>query len=170
MIIKLANENDLKELRKLYDHAKHIMNRIGNHNQWKPGEPFNNEILESIEKKIQYLVIENDEIVATFVFFIGNEPAYDIIENGSWPNNNPYGVIHRIASNGKARGILGEIFQWSASQIPNLRIDTHKDNSIMHHLLHKHGFTRCGLVHLTSGEERIGYAKTYSANEISSKN
>lgn len=162
MIIKHAKASDLPVLRKLYDTAKHTMNRIGNQNQWKPGEPFNDEILSAIEKRHQYLVIENDKIVATFVFFIGIEPAYSIIEVGSWPNDNPYGVIHRVASNGTTRGVLAEIFYWTSAQIPNLRIDTHKDNAIMNYLLAKHGFIRCGLVHLENGEERIAYAKTPS--------
>lgn len=159
MIIKQANISDLPKLRELYDTAKHTMNRIGNQNQWKPGEPFNNEILDSIDKKQQYLVVENDEIVATFVFFIGNEPAYDVIEAGSWPNNEEYGALHRIASNGKVRGVLCDVFTWAAEQIPNLRIDTHRDNAIMHHSLNKYGFKRCGLIHLKNGEERIAYAK-----------
>lgn len=159
MIIKKATANDLTILRSLYDTAKHTMNRIGNQNQWKPGEPYNNEILESIDKGEQYLVIEKEEIVATFVFFLGGEPAYEVIEAGSWLNDQPYGTIHRVASNGKTRGVLGAIFQWTEKQIANIRIDTHKDNSIMNHLLNKHGFTKCGLIHLANGEERIAFAK-----------
>jgi hypothetical protein len=32
---------------------------------------------------------------------IGKDPTYAVIENGNWLNDEPYGVIHRIASNGR---------------------------------------------------------------------
>lgn len=159
MIIRQATVTDLPDLRKLYDIAKRTMNRIGNQNQWKPGEPFNNEILETIEKKQQFVVLENDEIIGTFVYFQGPEPIYEIIKDGSWPNNDAYGTIHRVASNGKAKGVLLEIFDWATKHSPNIRMDTHKDNTIMNHLLVKHGFIRCGLIYLKNGNERIAYAK-----------
>jgi hypothetical protein len=160
MIIQHASETDLLKLRELYDIAKRTMNRIGNQNQWKPGEPYSTELLEYIKKEELYLVLEGQELVGAFVFFLGGEPSYDIIEAGTWPNDLPYGTIHRIASNGKVKGILQEIFSWTEAQTRNLRIDTHRENAIMNYLLPKYGFHRCGIIHLKNGEERIAYAKT----------
>jgi len=160
MIIQPATELDILKLRELYDIAKRTMNRIGNQNQWMPGEPFCTELLEYIKKKELFLVLENNELVGAFVFFLGGEPSYEIIKAGSWPNNLPYGTIHRIASNGKVGGVLENVFIWAEKQIPNLRIDTHRDNAIMNYLLQKYGFIRCGIIHLANGEERIAYAKT----------
>ena len=38
-----------------------------------------------------------DKVCATFVFIIGEDPTYDIIENGAWiDNERPYGTIHRM--------------------------------------------------------------------------
>ena len=41
----------------------------------------------------------------------------------------------------------------------NIRIDTHRDNKIMQHNILKHGFTYCGIIYLTSGDERLAYQK-----------
>jgi RimJ/RimL family protein N-acetyltransferase len=41
----------------------------------------------------------------------------------------------------------------------NIRIDTHRDNHIMQHVIQKHGFTYCGIIYLLSGDERLAYQK-----------
>ena len=41
----------------------------------------------------------------------------------------------------------------------NIRIDTHKDNSIMQHNILKHGFSYCGIIYLLSGDERLAYQR-----------
>lgn len=58
----------------------------------------------------------------------------------------------------------GNLNQWDDSspsvERSTIRIDTHSDNVIMHHLLAKHGFTCCGIIRLSSGAPRaafIGY-------------
>jgi hypothetical protein len=43
------------------------------------------------------------------------------------------------------------------SQDPNIRIDTHRDNKIMRHLVEKHGFAYCGIIYLDNGDERLAY-------------
>ncbi len=159
MNIMKAKKEDLSKLRELYDIAKSTMDQIGNTKQWMPGEPPNTEILLSIESGEQYVILDEDKIVGTFVFFLHKDPCYDEIFEGSWPNNEPYGTIHRIASDGVTKGILGEIFKYAEQQAENLRIDTHKDNAIMHHLLAKYGFKRAGIVYVKSGGERVAYAR-----------
>ena len=39
----------------------------------------------------------------------------------------------------------------------NIRIDTHRDNRTMRHLIEKSGFARCGLIHVEDGSPRIAY-------------
>ena len=41
----------------------------------------------------------------------------------------------------------------------NIRIDTHRDNRIMQHLLERHGFRYCGIIYLLSGDERLAYQR-----------
>lgn len=42
-------------------------------------------------------------MVGTFCFIVGEDPTYAVIDNGKWLNDAPYGVIHRMASNGKRK-------------------------------------------------------------------
>ena len=37
------------------------------------------------------------------VFIIGADPTYEVIEDGAWPDNSPYGTIHRIAGDGQVK-------------------------------------------------------------------
>ena len=41
----------------------------------------------------------------------------------------------------------------------NIRIDTHRDNTIMQHVIQKHGFSYCGIIYLANGDERMAYQK-----------
>ena len=36
---------------------------------------------------------------------MGDDPTYQQIYEGTWLNNEPYGVIHRLATNGKQKGV-----------------------------------------------------------------
>ena len=69
----------------------------------------------------------------------------------------PYHVIHRIGSYPDSHGIFRSIMDWCVSKDRNLRIDTHRDNSIMRHNILKYGFHYCGIIFLESGDERLAY-------------
>ena len=70
-----------------------------------------------------------------------------------------YGVIHRIGSNQIEKGMLKVAVDYCFHFVNNLRIDTHKDNKVMQHLLEKEGFTKCGIIYLKDGNPRIAYQK-----------
>ena len=78
---------------------------------------------------------------------------------GQWLNDKPYGVIHRIASDGKTKGIGSFCVNWVVSQCGNVRIDTHRDNVVMQNMLKKNGFQYCGIIHIENGEERLAYQR-----------
>lgn len=107
------------------------------------------------------------QILAVFVFFKGDEPNYRVIENGAWQNDEPYGVVHRIAVSDAARGCGAARFclDWAAAQTKNLRIDTHADNIPMQRLIERCGFQRSGIIHVEDGSPRIAYMKTSAAQE-----
>ena len=67
--------------------------------------------------------------------------------------------MHRIASGGTRRGCASFCLDWALNQCGNLKIDTHRDNRIMQHLLDKNGFTYCGIIYLDDGTERLAYQK-----------
>ena len=93
-----------------------------------------------------------------FYFAVEADPTYQVIENGAWSSDKPYGVIHRIASNG-AGGIFAAALGFADSQISHLRIDTHHDNKPMQHVVEKHGFQKRGIIYVADGSPRIAYEK-----------
>jgi hypothetical protein len=96
--------------------------------------------------------------VGYFALLPSPEPTYDRID-GAWLTDGPYGVIHRIASYPGVHGIFSAVIAYAAQRYAHLRIDTHRDNRIMQHLIEKHGFTYCGIIWLEDGSERLAYER-----------
>jgi hypothetical protein len=99
-----------------------------------------------------------ESVVGYFALLPSPEPTYNVID-GAWLTNEPYGVIHRMASYPEVHGIFAAIMDFAAARYPHLRIDTHRDNRIMRHLIEKHGFTYCGIIWLADGSERLAYER-----------
>ena len=93
-----------------------------------------------------------------FCYFVGDEPTYHEID-GAWQNDAPYGVVHRIGSDGAVPGIGQFCLDWCFDRCGNLRIDTHRDNAPMRHVLEKQGFSYCGVIIIDDGSERVAYQK-----------
>ena len=110
-----------------------------------------------MEKGICYVCTEEEHIAGVFVFFKGEDPTYRIIREGSWHRNSPYGVLHRVASDGSIKGIARFCFDFAKENCDYLRIDTHKDNIPMQNTLAKNGFCRCGIINTDDGSPRIAY-------------
>ena len=161
MKIRKATYADLDSLMKVFEGAKAIMRASGNLNQWNDGYPSEEIVLADIEKGYCYVACEEDEIIGTMALIQGPDPTYSYID-GSWPNENPYYVIHRIATSAPGRNIAHTLFDWAFTNIASLgydtiRIDTHRDNCIMKHILKKNGFTECGVIYLENGDPRDAY-------------
>ena len=91
----------------------------------------------------------------------GPDPTYSYIE-GSWQNEDPYYVIHRIAVPSPGNNLASRMFDWAFENISSqgvscIRIDTHRDNCIMKHVLTKYGFRECGVIYLANGDPRDAY-------------
>ena len=82
---------------------------------------------------------------------------YYTYENGEWLNDNPYVTIHRIASDGKIRGIFACAVDYCRNFCDDVRIDTHESNLVMQGLIEKNGFQRCGTIYVADGSPRIAY-------------
>ena len=162
MNFRLAKAEDLNEILSIYASARRFMSEAGNPNQWGKVNPPPERTIEDINTQKLYLAFEDTTILAVFYFDTANDPTYAIIYDGEWLNDKPYGVIHRIAVSDAARGkgIAGKCFDYAFSKCGNLKIDTHKDNIPMQKALAKHGFVKCGIIHLANGDERIAYQKT----------
>ncbi len=158
--IREAKPTDITEIMQVMDAAKKIMRQSGNMHQWGDGYPSEEVIFSDMEKHGGFVIEDEGRIVGYFAFLPSPEPTYSKIYDGEWMDDNlPYHVIHRIASYPEAHGIFSTIMDFCFSHDANIRIDTHKDNRIMHHNIKKHGFTYCGIIYLASGDERLAYQK-----------
>lgn len=162
-MIRKATERDIPAALALFSAAKAIMRSDGNATQWSDNYP-NEEIVRSdISKGGAYIVEREGAPEGYFAMLPSPEPTYSSI-NGEWLDaTSPYLVIHRVASTPGSHGVFREIIEYAASHSANLRIDTHRDNSIMRHVIEKAGFSYRGIIHLADGSERLAYQRI--ANE-----
>ena len=159
MFIRPAHKEDLKAILDVLDAAKWIMRASGNTRQWENGYPSEEVILHDIRKGYGYVVEAGSGPIGYFAFIPSPEPTYSYIEGGSWLDDSPYHVVHRVASYPHVHGVFRAIMDWCFSQDPNIRIDTHRDNRIMQHCILRYGFTDCGIIYLQSGDERLAYQR-----------
>ena len=157
MEIRLAKMEELPRLMEIFERAKRFMAAHGNGGQWINGYPSEELIRSEIEAGHCFACEEGGEVVGTFCYIDGVDPTYLKIYDGAWLNDEPYAVIHRLASSGKRKGIGEECFRWAFGRKRNIRVDTHRDNIVMQRLLEKLGFSRRGIFYLLNGSERIAY-------------
>lgn len=168
MIIRPATYSDLNLLMKVFEGAKEIMRASGNLLQWNGGYPSKDIIIKDIESGHCFVVCDDDDIIGTMALIPGPDSTYSYIE-GRWPDENPYYVIHRIATSLPGRNLAARMFEWAFAYIAEkgydtIRIDTHRENVIMKHVLTKYGFTECGVIYLESGDPRDAYSLTKRLN------
>lgn len=159
-MIRNAVEKDLDRIGQLYDAGRSYMRLTGNMNQWINGYPSDELLTDDINKKQLFVAEDEKGIYAVFAFIIGKDSTYGYIEGGIWKNEDEYGTIHRIASDGTHNGVLDECVKWCWKKISNLRADTHHDNKTMQHCLEKCGFEYCGVIYIEDGSPRVAYQKT----------
>ena len=82
MEIRLANTGDLPEILTIYAHARSFMAEHGNPNQWNDGYPDEELLIGDIENERLFLVMEGGIAAGVFMFFLGDEPTYQIIREG----------------------------------------------------------------------------------------
>lgn len=159
--IRPTRLEEIKEVMPFYDRARQFMASTGNANQWINGYPAAEDIRRDIQNGNSYVFVNEDkELEGIFTFIQGEDPNYRIIEKGAWLNNAPYGVIHRIASRGRVKGIMDICLKWCAARCSNLRVDTHRDNKVLQNILHKNGFIYCGIIYVSNGTERLAFQRS----------
>ena len=160
MKIRLAKASEVPTILEIYADARAYMRASGNQTQWEGGYPSETIVCEDLAASRLYVVEENGTLLGVFCFFLGEDPTYSYIE-GAWPDDLPYGVIHRIAvaKNAHGRGVASACFAFAMESTDRLRIDTHADNDPMQRALEKNGFVRCGVIYLANGDPRYAYQK-----------
>ncbi len=149
----------------IYTYARKFMEEHGNPNQWGPtGWPPEELIRRDIREGNSYVCTDDeDNVIGTFFFVYGKdiEPTYRNITEGSWIDESPYGVVHRIAGDGSRKGIGTFCISWAFEKCGHLRIDTHGDNTVMQNLLRKLGFRHCGTIYVEEDDyPRLAFEKT----------
>lgn len=164
MYLRKATYDDVPALMLLFERAKSIMRASGNMKQWGSGYPSVEVVRGDIERGVCWVAGDDEDgtIEATMAFIPGPDPTYSYIEGGAWLNDCPYHVIHRIAVAAPGKGYAKRLLDWAFERTGTVRIDTHRDNVIMHHLLRKYGFSFCGVIYLANGDPRDAYQLTRS--------
>lgn len=174
MRIRKTTPADLPCVMDIYARARQFMADHGNPKQWGgtnwPPEWL---IQQDIQQGKSYVCVLEEEgegvapnqPVAVFFYDFGEdiEPTYRVITDGSWRDNSPFGVVHRIASDGSRTGIKGIgafCLNWAFEQCGHLKIDTHGDNTVMQAALEKLGFERRGIIYVEEDNDpRFAYEK-----------
>ena len=163
MEIRHTTEQDFERVMEIYAYARTFMEETGNPNQWGPTNwPPEELIHEDIRVGKSYVCVENGKVIGTFYLNFGEdiEPTYRVIEEGSWKDDSPFGVVHRIAGDGSIPGIGTFCLNWAFEQCGHLKIDTHTDNVVMQNLLKKLDFTYRGIIHVVEDNyPRFAYEK-----------
>ena len=158
--IRKSTLADLPTILNLRDQAREIMRSYGNVYQWPDGYPRDDMFRKDIELGGSYVMLDEEgTIVGTFALLPSPEVTYNVIYDGQWLDDEPYYVIHRIASTSGSHGVLDALLDYCESQVDNIRIDTHEANVIMRKGLEKHGYRYCGIIHLLNGDERLAFQK-----------
>lgn len=169
----MAQPTDMTDIMKVMEAAKGIMRSSGNMHQWTGGYPSEVVIMSDMERGGSFVVVEDDRVIAYFALLPSPEPTYDKIYKGEWKDDvQPYHVVHRIASYSDSCHVFRDIMDFCfavegctvsgcslSPKCRNIRIDTHRDNTIMQHVVTQYGFSYCGIIFLANGEERLAYQK-----------
>ena len=156
-LVRPSRPSDLPALQQLFACARRFMAQSGNPTQWVNGYPADDILLADIQAHASHIVERDGQVVATFALRTGADPTYAVIYDGAWPSSGPYATIHRVASNGEVHGIMQLVLRYAMRRHHTLRIDTHRDNHPMRHLILKAGFRYCGIIHTATGGERLAY-------------
>lgn len=164
-IIK-AVESDIGSMEKIYQDAQAAL-RANGVDQWQDVFPNADTAAQDINAGSSYVLWDNGSIIGTASISIGEEPTYRVIRQGAWlSGSSNYAFLHRVAvaSDAKGKGAVSEFFGLAEklsleNGVSSLRCDTHMDNLPMQRALLKYGFTRCGIIDIENGAERVAFEK-----------
>lgn len=156
-MIRLACEEDMPRLLAIYAAARQFMRQNGNDAQWGGNYPDETDLKADIAARRLYVVEEEWGVCACFMMAAGPDVTYRVIYDGAWASDTPYGVIHRVASDGTRSGILRQCVAFARKDYSHLRIDTHEKNLPMQRALAKEGFVHRGTIITGDGTPRMAY-------------
>jgi len=155
-MIRVAKPADWPELERVYAAARRFMAENGNPHQWGQTSPASERLREDMAAGRLFVEEQDGRVRGAFALVMGEDPTYGYIE-GAWRYAGPYGTLHRVAADGTHPGFFGRCVSFCRQRTSHLRIDTHRDNAVMRHLVEKEGFVYCGVIYLADGNPRMAY-------------
>lgn len=159
-------KSDVTDVMKIIKQAQEYF-KVQGIDQWQNNYPNEEVIIKDIENDESYVLIKDNEIVATTVISFNREKTYEAIFDGQWITDGEYAAIHRIAVADKFKGLgfSGKMINYAEKMckdrnIKSIKADTHRDNLSMQALLGKNNFKYCGVIFLENGAERVAFEKT----------
>ena len=157
---------DLPQIMKLVADAQRWFFEQGI-DQWQDGYPTLEIFASDLRAGNSYVGVSPEgEILLAGTLSFDGEPTYAKIYEGSWLNEEPYAVVHRlvVASHCRGEGLAGSFLEHAFAVslergVHNMRIDTHRHNLPMQRLLERYRFLHCGRILLESGAEREAYQR-----------
>lgn len=156
--VRPVTAEDLPDVLPVYAYAREQMKKTGNPDQWGDDRPTREDLVSEFERGTLFRMDEDGALLGVFAFILGEDPTYGYIE-GAWPNDFPYGTIHRVAKAPGAKDFLTKVVRWCGGQSDVLRIDTHRDNAVMQKAIAKNGFAYCGVIYLADGSPRLAFQR-----------
>lgn len=165
MEFRKAFETDINDIMNIIKQAQSYFKEQGI-NQWQNNYPNSETIRNDIANKHSYILLKDNNIVATAAVSFDGEKTYDSIYEGEWITNSQYAVIHRIAVDNTYKGlglsskIIKNVEELCLSKgVHSIKIDTHEENTSMQKLLKKNKFQYCGIIYLEDGNKRIAFER-----------
>ena len=123
--------------------------------QWVNGYPSDDILLADIAAGTSYIVERGGQVVATFVLRPGDDPRMPSSTTVPGPPPPPTSPSIAWRSNGGHTASCNSSCTMPCTAHHTLRIDTHRDNHLMRHLILKAGFRYCGIIHTATGSGRL---------------
>ena len=164
--LRRAQLQDLPAIMKIIDDAKELLKKNGSP-QWQNGYPNQENFTQDIAMQTNWILINDNKVVATATLQLTPEPTYRNITQGQWQQpDEPYATIHRVAisSNYRGQGLSKLLFSnlltvGQMQGIKNFRVDTHRSNKAMQHIAENFNFKKRGIITVNdqNDPERLAY-------------
>ena len=164
--LRRAQLQDLTAIMKIIDDAKELLKKNCSP-QWQNGYPDQETFTQDIVMQTNWILINDNKVVATATLQLTPEPTYRNITQGQWQQpDEPYATIHRVAisSNYRGQGLSKLLFSnlltvGQMQGIKNFRVDTHRSNKAMQHIAENFNFKKRGIIKVNdqNNPERLAY-------------
>lgn len=167
MEFRKSSQSDVNSIMHIIAQAQSYFKNQGI-DQWQNNYPNAETIKNDIANNESYVLLKDNNIVATAAVSFAGESTYNSIYEGVWLSNKDFAVIHRIAVDNTCKGlglssqIIKHVEQLCLNNgVNSIKIDTHQENIPMQNLLKKNNFKYCGVIYLEDGSKRIAFEKLF---------